>query len=108
MKTYLPRFALLMALFDLIIDGMMINVTLNHMQRAEKIITYFIESAKCIFNESESAMEIAQVNHSLNGKTKKEKIILLHNKGFKNVQISKELNIAPSNVSAILKLEKKL
>jgi len=108
MKTYLPRFALLMSLFDLIIEGSLINVTLNHMQRAEKIILYFIESAKCIFNESESAMEIAQVNHSLNGKTKKEKIIMLHNKGFKNVQICKELNIAPSNVSAILKDQKKL
>ena len=108
MKTYLPRFALLMALFDLIIDGMMINVTLNHMQRAEKIIIYFIESAKCIFNESESAMEIAQVNHSLNGKTKKEKIIMLHNKGFKNVQIAKELNTDKANVSRVLAENKKV
>jgi len=103
MKTYLPRFALLMALFDLILDGTIINVTLDHMERANKIIQYFTESAKSIFNESEATMEIAQVNSSMNGKTKKEKIIALHNKGFKNVQIAKELNVAPSNVSAILK-----
>ena len=52
-------------------------------------------------------MEIAQVHHSLNGKTKKEKIIALHQKGFKNVQIAKELNVAPSNVSGILKAAEK-
>jgi hypothetical protein len=105
MKTYLPRFALLMALFDMIFNGIALEITIGHMQRAEKIMIYFMESAKFIFNESESCMEIAQVNHAMSGKTKKEKIIALHLKGFKNVQISKELNVAPSNVSAILKSE---
>ncbi len=107
MKTYLPRFALLMALFDMIFNGIALEITIDHMQRAEKIMIYFMESAKFIFNESESCMEIAQVNHAMSGKTKREKIIALHLKGFKNVQISKELNVAPSNVSATLASEAK-
>ena len=103
MKTYLPRFALLMGLFDLVFIGYCNDITIDHMKKAELLINYFMESAKVIFNESEATMEIAQVAHGLNGKTKKEKVISLHQKGFKNSQIAKELNIAASNVSAYIK-----
>ena len=103
MKTYIPRFALLMALFDLLSSGMITNVNVSHMQKAQRIITYFIESAKVIFNESEAAMEISAVNQSLFGKTKKERIVILWQKGFKQPEICKELNSPKQFVNRIIK-----
>lgn len=102
-KTYLPRFALLMYIFDRSFGDLTSQVNHSHMERAWQICQYFIKSAMNLFNEVETTMEINEVAQALNGKTKKEKIAHLHAKGFKNNQISKVLTTSPVFVSRILK-----
>ena len=108
MKTYLPRFALLMSIFDCVFEGMSSNVDRTHMEKAWKIITYFIESAKSVFNEAEQTMEISSVAKSMFGMTKKEKTIQLYKKGFKQHEICKELNSPREVVSRIISQQKSI
>lgn len=102
-KTYVPRFALLMYVFDMLFSGGDFEVNIDQMERAKKIVDYFIGSAKYVFNEADNRQEIESVTNKMNGQTKVEKIISLHNKGFKNSQISKQLQTPASYVSKILK-----
>lgn len=99
MKTYLPRFALLMWLFDIKFVQYHEQVERDHMERARRICHYFIASAREVFTESDLRKEIEDVSAKLNGKTKKEKVIALHEKGYRNMTISKLLSYAPANVS---------
>lgn len=103
MKTYAPRFALLMNLMDFQAYGEMTDITGQQMINAARIIEYFIQSADFIFNNVEKDTEISEVNRKLDGKTKTEKIIELHKKGFKQVDISKKLKTPASFVSKIIK-----
>jgi len=103
MKTYAPRFALLMNLIDFHAYGEIGNITEGQMIRASRIIEYFIQSANFVFNNVEKDTEISEVSRKLDGKTKTEKIIELHKKGFKQVDISKKLKTPASFVSKIIK-----
>jgi len=102
MKTYAPRFALLMYIFDMYAFGYVGDILPDQMFRAAKIIDYFIKSATFIFNDAEKDTEIAEVSRKLDGKTKREKIIELYKKGFKQAQISKKLRTPASYVSKII------
>lgn len=102
MKTYAPRFALLMYVFDMYALGYVGDITSDQMLRAAKIIDYFIKSATFIFNAAEKDTEISEVSRKLDGKTKREKILELHKKGFKQTQISKKLKTPASYVSKII------
>lgn len=106
MKTYLPRFALIMGLFDMCFNGYTTEINEEHMAKAVRLMDYFIQSASVVFAEAETKQEISQIVASMFGKTKKEKIILLHNKGFKNYEICKELNTSKEVVSRVIKLTK--
>lgn len=105
-KTYLPRFALLMWIFDMLFKGGSLEVTADHMARAKKICDYFIASAKYVFTESETRQEIESVTSKMNGSTKIEKIIALAAKGFKQVEIARQLSTPKSYVSKVLKESK--
>jgi hypothetical protein len=102
-KTYLPRFALLMWIFDMLFKGGSLDVTADHMARAKKICDYFIASAKYVFSESETRQEIESVTSKMNGSTKVEKIIALAAKGFKQVEIARQLSTPKTYVSRVLK-----
>jgi hypothetical protein len=103
-KTYLPRFALLVCIIDTCFDGGSYQVTLNHMQKATKIADYFISSARFIFQESERVSEISTVKQSLKqkGLSKTEQIIEMYKKGYKQIDIAKTLSTPASYVSKIL------
>jgi hypothetical protein len=103
MKTYLPRFALLMCLFDSHFEQGMMTITSDHMDRAKQICDYFISSARFVFNDSDKRQEVDSIIGTMKGSTKKEKVIALFNKGFKQVEICRALNMAKGNVSPILK-----
>lgn len=102
MKTYAPRFALLMNLIDFHAYGEISDITEPQMIRASRIIEYFIQSANFIFNNVEKDTEISEVSRKLEGKTKAEKIIELHKKGFKQFEISKKLKTPKTYVSKII------
>ena len=102
MKSYYPRFALLTAAIDWVFDDQELVITKDNMERAEKICNYFLETAKNVFGDIEEQNEVSEVVNSLNGKTKKEKIIHLAEKGFKGSVIAKKLGTYPSYVSKVI------
>ena len=104
-KTYMPRFALLMCVIDYCFDGGQKVVNTNHMERATKLADYFIRSARHIFAEGERTAEIKSVGRLLvqKGLSKTEQIIELHKKDYKQVEIAKMLNTPKTYVSRVLK-----
>jgi len=103
MKTYLPRFALLMCLFDMHFEQGFLTVTSDHMERAKRICDYFIHIARYVFDDSDKRQEIDSIVISMKSSTKKEKVIALAQKGFTSPEICRALNMARSNVHPILK-----
>ena len=101
-KTYIPRLALLISLFDLIFEGIQPEVNATHIEKAYKIMRYFIHSAKEIFEDASIMTEIHQVKEAQRGKTTQENVIYLHSKGFKQARIAVELKISKQRVSKIL------
>lgn len=107
-KTYIPRFSLLMAIFDyMFIPDTPLEVTADHVERADKIMQYFYESAKTIFSDAEKSTEIQEVMNMKKGMTKPEHIIHLHSKGFKNVDIAKKVNVSKAYVGKIINAQAK-
>lgn len=102
MKTYIPRFALAIAVLEHVSWGVPLDVTEDHMKKAYKMAEYFINTARAIFEGVDKTREIKDVDFALKGKTKKEKIIELYKKGFKQTDISKQLNTFKSHVSKVI------
>ena len=107
-KTYMPRFALLMCIMQGTIEGTKFEVTAEHMKRASALSDYFISSARSIFQDGERSKEASIVKRAMNSKgmTKIEQIVELKSKGFSQVEIAKQLNTPASYVSRILKNRK--
>lgn len=106
-KTYLPRFALLLALMDSIFDDKQLYVDASHVERADKIMKYYLSSAMTIFNTSSKLGEINDIMETLRGKGKAEQIMILHGKGFKNIEIATRLVVSKSYVTNTIKASKK-
>ena len=104
-KTYIPRFVLLMALFDTVFDGTELEVTIDNVERAEKIMQYFIESSRAIFDKAENVQEINDVASVKKGVTIQEMILYLNEKGFKNADIAKKVGKSRAYVGKYLKLK---
>jgi len=106
MRTYLPRFSLLVCLIEVYLTGCTFIVDIDHVKKANKIINYFMDSAKFVFNDADKTDEIESVSVKLNGKTKAEKIEALHKMKYKQSDIAKKLKVSDAYVSKILKLVK--
>jgi DNA-binding NarL/FixJ family response regulator len=102
MKTYLPRFALLTALMDMIFTGAVPEITAHHLKQGRKICDYFVASARAVFNEAETTNEIANVSKAKVMGTKVEQILYLASKGYKNKDIAKTLKTPASYVSKVI------
>jgi len=102
MKTYVPRFALLLSIMHSIQDDMYIMVTEKHMRDASKIADYFISTAAKTFSNNQSSMEIREVESSLKGKTRDEKIKILHQRKFKVTAIATYFSISRTHIYRIL------
>lgn len=104
-KTYMPRFALLMCVTDMCFTGCHAVVTAEHMRRAVALSEYFIKSARAVFAAGERSNEAAVVRRAMvsKGMTKVEQIKDFASKGFAQHEIAKMLNTPRSYVSKILK-----
>ena len=102
-KTYMPRFMLILSVIDGFMDGTLPEVTPAHVDRANLICNYFIESAKTIFTDADNKNEIKSVAENLRGKTKTEIITALVEKGFKQKDVAKYVKSPPSYVSRVMK-----
>lgn len=103
LKSYYPRFILILTLMDMFADGVEAEVTPEVMERAERVTKYFLSTARAVFAESEENRENKSVLAGLNGKTKVEKIQILHKRGFKNAEIASLLKTYASYVSKVLR-----
>lgn len=100
-KTYIPRFALLMGLFDTVFTGVDVEVGVDHIDRAFKIMKYFVNSSTVIFNEAKKVNEIKEVSSTKKGMTTPEKVNHLLKNGFSKSDIAKELNLSRAYIYKI-------
>jgi hypothetical protein len=103
MKTYVPRFALLLAIMDSICDATYIEVTETHMTNAGRIAAYFISTAKNVFLNNAMRKDISDVETNMRGLTRDEKIIKLTQKGFKHLEIYSYFSLSKASYYRILK-----
>jgi hypothetical protein len=102
MKTYIPRFALAIAILEHVSWGVPIDVTPETMKKAKLMADYFVNTARYIFQDVDRMSELKSVDSALKGKTKKERIIELYQKGAKQIDIAKLLNTYKSHVSKVI------
>lgn len=102
-KTYIPRFALLMAVIDAVICDTPVAVTGNHMERAGHIMSYFIETGKQVFDESARVEEIVGIIKAKTGLTRPELIMQLYKKGISNAEIARQVKVSKANVGQTIK-----
>jgi hypothetical protein len=103
LKSYYPRFILLITLMDTFADGVELEINADVMIRAERLTKYFLSTARAVFSETEDNREMKAVIHAMNGKTKTEKIIALLRKGYKQTEIAKGLKTTQPFVSKVAK-----
>lgn len=103
MKTYIPRFALLMCLFDHFSNKAPLHIKPHHVELADKIGEYFIESARVTFNDTTIRSEIRRILQTLKGKTRNMQIKCLHDIGISQKNIGKYFRISRQTVHRCLK-----
>lgn len=101
MKTYVPRFALLLAVIDSGFSGEMIDVTDDHFFRADQLSSYFIQTARDVFSANQTRVDIRSVEQSFKGRTRADKIRELLREGFKQQEIADYFGISKQAVSRI-------
>ena len=105
MKTYVPRFALLLGIMDEIFYNNAIEVNETHMINAGRIADYFIKSAMDVFIANDIQAQIKQIADTMKSKTKHEKIVELYKKGFKQSDLVKFFGDSKQTIYYHLKKE---
>lgn len=103
MKTYVPRFALLLSIMHSIENDEYIFVTKQHMVDAGRIADYFISTASDAFKNNQSAQDIKDVESNMRGVKRNDKIKKLHTAGFSVKEISSYFSLSSMQVYRILK-----
>jgi hypothetical protein len=101
MKTYVPRFALLLSLMRKAGTGDYIHVTHQDMANAGLIADYFIGTARDIFMINSTQGEIRSIAQSLRSYTRNEKILYLIEKGFSKTDISRYFGVSRQTIHKI-------
>ena len=103
LRTYVKRFSLLIMIMEHFDYGTELIVDIEHMKKAELLIEYFAKTASNVFTENIKIKEKKEVFDTMKGKTTIDKIFLLHEKGFKNIEIAKMTGKSAPYVSKVLK-----
>lgn len=112
LKTYYPRFVLLLSLIDFYFDNDgsedKPSICKDNITNAKKLCLYFLRTYKDILNQTNKLKEIKDIskNQSHRGMSNKERILEMHNKGIKNTDIAKELKITKQAVGQTIKKNK--
>lgn len=102
MKTYVPRFALLLSIMEGICDGSPIEVDETHMRNAKKIADYFVSTASNLYQTHGVSVDIREAESVMRGVRRVDKIIKLYQAGFRQSDISKYYGISKQAVSKII------
>lgn len=104
LKTYTPRFALLIFMMDSVVDDNSTgSVGVKHLNMAFEIVKYFLNTAQILFFDNKAQSEAREIHKSLNGKSTIEKIIEMNKKGIKVGEIKKEVDVSRAYIYKILK-----
>ena len=88
--------------FDAIFNNTPIAVTVDHVERANKVMQYFVNSSRTIFTKADKVKEINNVVSVKKGMTKAETIMFLHDKGYINADIAKKIDVSKVYVGQII------
>lgn len=103
MKTYVPRFALLLAIIESVCDGNYIEIQKKHMINAGRIADYFIKTAAESYSFNEAQTEIREMVQTMKALTTVEKIEKLAAKGIKQSEIARYFSLTKQYVSRVLR-----
>ena len=106
LRTYIKRFALLISIIEHVEDGAEIEIDEHHVRKAEILIEYFARAAENIFTENAQIQEKKEIFATLKGQTLSEKVMALHKKGLKNVEIAKLINKSKQYVGQVINKSK--
>lgn len=106
MKTYIPRFALILCCIEGFANQDYFQVKEHHIINAGKISDYFIATARQTFDNNRNRSEIARLVQSMNNLTRTEQIKKLYDKGFSQEVIGNHYNISRQRVGRILQNKK--
>lgn len=102
MKTYVPRFALLLAIIDGIGNDGYIEVEPIHMEKARKVSNYFIKTARNVFDANAGTLDIKEVESSLKGIKRADKVKALLEKGFKKSEVARYYGLSRTAIYKII------
>lgn len=103
MKTYIPRFALLLAIMEGVCDGVYIEVKPIHMLNAKKVADYFVKTAERVYDQNSTTVEIKEIESGMRGLSKHEKIAKLFKKGIKQKDLAKYFGVSKQAISKAIK-----
>jgi hypothetical protein len=106
MKTYVPRFALVLAIMDMVFKNEIIKVTALHMTNAKKIADYFISTARQVFLSNDIMKDISNVEAGMRNLKKVNKVIKLYDLGFKQKDLARYFNLSQQAISKIINTTK--
>lgn len=106
MKTYVPRFALLLAIIESIFENNYIIVHEKHMINAGRIGQYFIKTAKTVFESNVEQMDIKSIDMTLKGHKRDDRIRAIYEKGFGAQELAKFFSLSKTHIYRILKKDK--
>lgn len=102
MKTYVPRFALLIGIMDCIANKKPVQISYKHMVLAGILAEYFISTAKDTFQFNQEQIEIKSIEQNMKGLTRNEKILKLHQKGVKQSEIARYFGLSRQFVGKVV------
>jgi len=103
MKTYVPRFALLIGVMDSLDKQSPISVSYKHMVLAGILADYFIETARQTFSFNLVQIEIKELVGTMKALTQSEKIQKLHQKGISVTELARYFSVSKQYVSKLTK-----
>jgi len=103
MKTYVPRFALIIGIIECISKQAPIQINYKHMVSAGLLANYFIETAKQTFSFNTGQNEIKDLVQGMKNLTKSEKIIKLSEKGIKATELARFFEVSRQSIYKIIK-----
>lgn len=103
MKTYIPRFALLLTVMDSIFDDTYMMVETKHIVNAGLIADYFIKTATDVFSDNQERKDIAIVEANMRGLKRDERIVELYRRDFPTTAMAKYFGLSRMQIHRIIK-----
>jgi hypothetical protein len=101
-RTYIPRFCCILAAIDMLEYGSPLEVSSDHVKRAEMMAQYFTSTAASVFTENSKHKDINQILSGNRSASKKEKVELLLKTGeFTKSEIAKAVQVSNPYVTKV-------